>query len=406
MKRKNDITIIVDNAVSYLTRKSYSERTIYRYIWIWKKLIKFAKEKGDLKYSAQLSEDFKKHFIGDYENSVINKFSISKLRALKVLDDIFYERQIKIKYLITTVKIPPRFQTEYDSYKDYITEIGQKPKTIETKLSRVLVFLRYLDETNQMLKQLDFNIFTKFQEYMAARYTKNAQANIKFTLRDFLKHAEDEKFVPSSASSLLGTIYSDKHGRLPSTYTIDEINQILHCVDRASALGKRDYAMIVFLTFLGMRSSDVCNLRLESINLNTHCLVFQQQKTGSHENLPLTEEMEIILADYLKNARPKTESVFIFVKGEGANKGEPLCPSALYYILNKYMDKANIMTEGKRHGPHSMRHSLSSNLLKNGTPISVLSGILGHGSSEVTARYLWMDTEQLRKLALEVPYEK
>jgi len=68
------------------------------------------------------------------------------------------------------------------------------------------------------------------------------------------------------------------------------------------------------------------------------------------------------------------------------------------------MERASIITDVKRHGMHSMRHSLSSNLLAKGTPLPVITGILGHSSTEVTKRYLWMDTEKLRIAALEVPH--
>jgi site-specific recombinase XerD len=178
----------------------------------------------------------------------------------------------------------------------------------------------------------------------------------------------------------------------------------LQAIERTSLYGKRDYAMLLLLIQLGMRSSDICCLSLESIRPEDHSIVFVQQKTGSHEKLPMTISMELALADYIKNSRPETQSNHLFVILRGANKGIPICSAAVYAVLNKYMSKAEIVTEGKRHGTHSMRHSLSSNLLKDGIELPVISRILGHSSSEITTRYLWMDTEQLRNLSLEVPY--
>ena len=281
---------------------------------------------------------------------------------------------------------------------------NQKPRTIETKLSRVLVFLRFMNRNDYCLGQLDILILTAFQEYLLNNYTINAQSNIKFTLRDFLRFGEEKSVVPDGTSFLLGTIYSNKHDRLPSTYTKIEINKILDSVDRTTVKGKEDYAMLILLTHLGIRSSDIVCLTLDSLHMEEHSLCFMQQKTGNHENLPLPEQVELALADYIKNARPETDNEYLFVVCKGANKGRPYGAGAPYHILNRYMQKAGIVTEGKRHGTHSMRHSLSSSLLKEGTSISVISGILGHSSSEITSRYLWMDIEQLRKLALEVPY--
>ena len=98
--------------------------------------------------------------------------------------------------------------------------------------------------------------------------------------------------------------------------------------------------------------------------------------------------------------------IFLRLEYKGANQGRGYSDSELNLILNKYIKKAGINTEGKRHGTHSMRHSLSSNLLKDGVELPVISGILGHSSSEITMRYFWMNTEQLRKLSLEAPCEE
>lgn len=70
------------------------------------------------------------------------------------------------------------------------------------------------------------------------------------------------------------------------------------------------------------------------------------------------------------------------------------------------MFKAGIEVAGKKHGLHSMRYSLASNLLSENTPIPVITGILGHKSSDTTNMYLRIDTSMLHSVALEVPYER
>ena len=77
-----------------------------------------------------------------------------------------------------------------------------------------------------------------------------------------------------------------------------------------------------------------------------------------------------------------------------------------YEIINKYIAKADIVTAGKKHGLHSMRHSLASNLLSNNTPMPVITGILGHKNSNSTNLYLRIDIDSLRSVALEVPDER
>jgi site-specific recombinase XerD len=76
----------------------------------------------------------------------------------------------------------------------------------------------------------------------------------------------------------------------------------------------------------------------------------------------------------------------------------------LHSIVTHYLNKAGIpIPEGKKHGPHALRHSLASALLNNDTPMPVISEILGHKDSQTTSTYLKIDILHLRSYALDVP---
>lgn len=76
----------------------------------------------------------------------------------------------------------------------------------------------------------------------------------------------------------------------------------------------------------------------------------------------------------------------------------------LHSIITYYMNKAGItIPKGKKHGPHSLRHSLASALLHNNTPMPVISEVLGHSNSDTTSVYLKIDTLHLREYSLDVP---
>jgi site-specific recombinase XerD len=73
-------------------------------------------------------------------------------------------------------------------------------------------------------------------------------------------------------------------------------------------------------------------------------------------------------------------------------------------MLQKYLSKAEIKTvDGQKHGLHSLRSSLASNLLQDGVPIPVISNILGHKYADTTSLYLKIDLPGLRRASLEVP---
>lgn len=407
MKLQQEKTIdeLVWDAIQNISMQCYSTVSVYYYSWIWRKLLKYAHEKQVQYYSMELGFEFYHRLTGLVPTVIPDKVNLRKIRAIKILNDLALGNEVKRKYTFEKPFVPEAFVKILEEYEKHLSKKGQKKRTVESKLSRIRVFLRYLGLHGIRLKDIDFQAIADFYLFLSNEYAANARSNIQFTLRDFLVFVENVDTVKPGISRLITTIYSNKHERLPSTYNSEEINRILAAVDRSTKYGKRDYVMLLFAVQLGMRTSDICHMKLGAIHLVDRHVAFRQEKTGTVENLPITELMAYALADYLKNARPATDSDLLFVHMD-ANRGNAYTESALYHIINKYMKKAGINTDGKRHGMHSMRHSLSSNLLREGTPLPVISGILGHSSMEITTRYLWMDTEQLRKLSLEVPYEE
>ena len=108
------------------------------------------------------------------------------------------------------------------------------------------------------------------------------------------------------------------------------------------------------------------------------------------------------IIDYLKNGRPITDCENIFVVHNAPYKGKPFI-STLGHNFNKALKRAGIpREEEKRTGWHSLRHSLATNLLQNNVEVTTISDILGHSDPQVAKHYLRVETDGLRKCALEV----
>jgi len=125
-----------------------------------------------------------------------------------------------------------------------------------------------------------------------------------------------------------------------------------------------------------------------------------QQKTQSTLTLPLIDEVKYPLLDYLKNVRKNVNNDYIFITNYA-----PIVrynSKSFQTMVTKYMDKANIDYVNKHHGTHSLRHSLASNLLKENTPITTISSVLGHSTIKTTRQYLTIDANNLKELSLEV----
>lgn len=119
---------------------------------------------------------------------------------------------------------------------------------------------------------------------------------------------------------------------------------------------------------------------------------------------PLLSTVGNAVIDYLKHARPRTDVPEVIVSMENANKGKPLSSPTVHSIVTKYMKRAGIKDwQKKKHGPHAMRHSLATNLLKQNVAMPVISTVMGHQRTSTTSTYLSVDYEKLKQCALPMP---
>ena len=242
LQQKKTIDELVRDAIHYISIQSYSAVSVYYYSRIWRKLLKYAHEKQTEHYSMELGFKFYHQLTGSDPDDIPGKKSQHKIRALKVLNDLALGNEVKKKYTYMEPFVPEPFVEILQAYGQYLAKKGQKRKTVETKLSRIRIFLRHLDLRGILLEEVDFQAIADFYLFLSAQYAVNAKSNVQFTLRDFLIFVESVGAVKSGTSELITTIYSNKHERLPSTYNVEEINKILAAINRSTKYGKRDYA--------------------------------------------------------------------------------------------------------------------------------------------------------------------
>jgi site-specific recombinase XerD len=153
---------------------------------------------------------------------------------------------------------------------------------------------------------------------------------------------------------------------------------------------------------LGLRASDICGLTFSNFNWESNTIELLQGKTNKSIVMPLFNDIGEAVIDYIKYGRPTVQEKEVFLR-MSAPIGRMAAPT-LHSIVTQYMAKAGInISEGKKHGPHALRHSLASALLNNSTPMPVISEILGHTDSETTSVYLKIDILHLRDYSLDVP---
>jgi site-specific recombinase XerD len=328
----------------------------------------------------------------------------SKARAIQILTNVYLNQTINLRRKYKEFHLPDSFKAEIEGFLQ--EEMGRfiSPSHRARILYTLCNFIDYLSQ--QGIPQLSTVSPQDIHRYLQT-LTDYCQRTIKSNfqiLRWFFTYLYTSGFSHQNLSLSIPSIRMGATGAtLPSVYTEDEILRLLKAVDRANPIGKRDYAILLMATKLGLRRSDLQNLKLENLKWETNRIELVQEKTGQVLNLPILEEIGVALIDYLKNGRPKVLSEYVFLKHVPAY--EELSPTALTNIATKYFRQASItLPKGKKHGLHALRHSLASHLLENQTPIVVIAEILGHLNSHSTGVYLKIDLDQLRTCALEVPH--
>jgi site-specific recombinase XerD len=274
--------------------------------------------------------------------------------------------------------------------------------TIRNKEFYLYPFNTYMTERSLGIDNLNIAIVDNYIQHMG--YSLASQHNCRSALRSFLRFVYENGLSKKNLSLCITRDNYKKQCKLPTTYKEDEIKAMLSSVERSSAIGKRDYVILLLAAEYGWRTKDIISLRFDQIDWDNNSISIVQNKTQLPAVYPLLSSVGNAIIDYMKFGRPKTDTDIVIVSGESSKMGKALSSPTVHSIVSKYLRKANIENwKGKKHGAHSLRHSLASNLLKNNVSLPIISMIMGHQNTESTKRYVSIDIDKLRRCALPIP---
>jgi len=184
---------------------------------------------------------------------------------------------------------------------------------------------------------------------------------------------------------------------LPRALEAGEVARLLASCDRATAIGRRDRAILSLLARLGLRCCEVAALCLDDIDWRAGEITIRG-KGSATERLPLPHEVGDALADYLRDGRSASAGFRqVFVTAKAPRR--PLSPTAVTHVVGSACKRGGIRPVGA----HRLRHTLASDLLRAGTPLAQIAPVLRHASVATTAIYAKVDRDALRTLARPWP---
>lgn len=406
MKEKLLLNELVENVLKEMKNLNYAKNTLTLYKNFYKRILNFANQRDIVYFSEKFGQDFLKveyNCNAYYSDKPLPAKFKAPIRMIRVLADyqlhgIILRRVIKKKGYVK----PKQFEKVLIAYEKECKNNEYSLRGMRTRLQRLYFFINYLDEINiKDVTEINGKIISNYIKTIYGNHEKSINAIIT-TLRVFLKFLYTNKFITKDISLLVPKQNKYYYPPIPSVWKKDQVMKMLKSIDRGNPTGKRDYAILLLVTRLGIRVGDIITLKLSDLDFNKKIIIINQSKNKTKNTLPILKDIGWAIIDYLKNARPMSDLPYLFLRMKAPYKAFGKNAN-LYYIITKYTRKSGIkIPKGNRRGMHSLRHTLASSLLEQGSSLNMIANVLGHMSTKSTKEYLNIGFEDLRKCALEI----
>jgi integrase/recombinase XerD len=280
------------------------------------------------------------------------------------------------------------------SFLNYLrVEKGLSPNTILAYGRDLKKFQAFSEVHRRPLKQINREHIVDF---LASLYRSGLDsrsvARHLVALRHFFRFAQGEGYILEDPAASVET--PKFRMRLPNHLSTDEVNRLLEQPDTSTPIGVRDKAMIELLYSTGLRVSELVNLRLSDLQLESGCL--RCIGKGNKERMvPMGRSAVASIEEYLRQARQGLLagklSPYVFLNRFGGRMGR----IGFWKKLSEYGRKAALRLKLK---PHMLRHSFATHLLERGADLRSVQLMLGHADISTTQIYTHVVKERLKEV--------
>lgn len=263
--------------------------------------------------------------------------------------------------------------------------------------------IRFLDEAFRNrafnLRRLRPADVTSFIQRHARRFSSSYARKLVSSLRSFLRFLHYKGRTDYDLSVAVLNVARWSLSSVPKHLPAADVRKVLAGCDRRTALGRRNYAILLMLARLGLRAGEVVNLHLDDIDWDRGQIAVRG-KGGRPAQLPLPADVGRALANYLRRDRPRCACRRVFIRDYAPIRGLARA-GAIAKVVFCALKKAGVASAHK--GAHLLRHSLATEMLRKGASLDEIGEVLRHKSPDTTAIYAKVDLNALRPLALAWP---
>jgi len=310
---------------------------------------------------------------------------------------------LAVKGLISRPPIPCKTEAEMivDGFSAYLQRYrALAPATIEYYRDAVLHFLRHRFGDDRInLATLEAPSVINFISGEAARLRSMHPKNTTTALRAFFRYLHYRGLIDRDLSETVPSVAYRSLSCIPRSLSRDQANRVLAACDRKTAIGRRDYAILLLLARLGLRGGEVARIELDDIDWMTGTISVPT-KGGKQCTLPLPHDVGEAIALYLRKDRPLISSRRLFLRIPAPATGFS-GHRAVSLIVKYALARAGVHSPSK--GAHQFRHALATEMLQKGASLSEIGEVLRHRKAKTTFIYAKVDFAALRPLARPWP---
>ncbi len=287
------------------------------------------------------------------------------------------------------------------SFADYLS---QERRLSEASLQNYVPVVRqFLEERFGtrpiMFKEIQQIDISRFVLRYANRFNRARAKIMVSALRSFLRFLRLHGYISTDLASAVPTVANWQRATLPNWIPPEDVEHLLNSCDQSTSTGQRDYTILLLLARLGLRSGEVVNMTLDDIDWEAG-EIRVGGKGRRHDRLPLPKDVGEALTKYLCQGRPRCSTRRVFVRTRAPLRGL-MGRGAIYSVVQRAFDRAELHPSHK--GPHTLRHSLATNMLRKGASLSEIGEILRHRDLATTQIYAKVDLVTLSKIAQPWP---
>lgn len=292
-------------------------------------------------------------------------------------------------------------------YCEHLERRGYSPRTIEAHrehlwnlsgfLQRFFPRIARFEEVTRAIIE-DYQSFVSDLKTARGQIISNATKNKKLSpVRRFFSWLVDQDRILSSPAKSL--VYMKEDQRLiRNVLTEAEMRELLKSIETRTPVGLRNRAIVELLYACGIRTSELCNLRTEEVDLKEQTVLVVHGKGGKSRLMPIGQYATHYIEQYLTRARRRMlqgtaeDPGNLFLSG----RGRPFNRSTLNSTVISTVRKS--VSFPKHFSSYSIRHSVATHLLKNDVDIAFIAQLLGHSSLRTTQRYLRIEIGDLKRM--------